>query len=335
MLSLLFYLGTFIPGHTPAAFDPGRPIIKQMIVEDVQCYHTSTGKVKIVVAGGQPPYQYSLDGNIFQKQDLFENLRAGHYNIYLKDAAGGLNTSSFTVKEPEKILFSPSKTTNSSCCEPNGAILVHAQGGTGKIRYQLNDSPFQSSGYFKGLSGGYTVIAKDSLGCKATLVVKVDDLNKPMIDFLNSTEVSCFNGNNGSITVYTIGGSGTLKYSVDSGKNWQTNAMFAQLKAGTYMVKVKDETGCSDSLSIVISQPHALEVSALHTGTAKNESVIVLYSIGGTGSHMYSLNGTDYQSALVFTVNNPGDTIYVKDIAGCTGISKITGDKQTKKIKDQ
>lgn len=335
MFTLLFYLGTLLPGNTSPASIPGKPVIKQMIVEDVQCHHSSTGKVKIVVTGGQPPYQYSLDGNNFQKQDLFENLKAGHYNVYLKDAAGGLNTSSFTVKEPQKIQFSPSKTTNSSCCEPNGAILVHAQGGTGRIRYQLNDSPFQGSGYFKGLSGGYTVIAKDSLGCKATLVVKVDDLNKPMIDFLNSTEVSCFNGNNGSITVYTIGGSGTLKYSVDSGKNWQANPMFTQLKAGTYMVRVKDETGCSDSLSIVISQPHELEVSALSLGTADNASVTVQYSIGGTGSHMYSLNGTDYQSALVFKGTNLGDTIYVKDIAGCTGVSKIAGDRRTKKHKDQ
>ena len=156
-----------------------------------------------------------------------------------------------------------------------------------------------------------------------------------MIDFLNSTEVSCFNGNNGSITVYTIGGSGTLKYSVDSGKSWQTNAIFTQLKAGTYMVKVKDETGCSDSLSIVISQPHELEVSALSNSIAKNATVTVQYSIGGTGSHMYSLNGTDYQSSLVFTGNNLGDTIYVKDIAGCTGVSKITEVNGTKKHKDQ
>jgi len=333
-LSLVFFGLVF----TASASNTKSPHIKQIIVDDARCYGQSTGSAQIVVSGGKPPYQYSLDGKHFQRQDVFKFLKAGHYQVYLKDSENDLCTSTFTVYQPEKIHFSPAKTTHSSCCYPDGAVLVHAQGGTGTLQYQLNDSPFQESGYFNGLSGGYTVVAKDSVGCKTSQIVKIDDFSGPRIDFMNSTEVTCYGGNNGSITVFSIGGSGNVSYSINGGKTWQHNPHFTDLKAGIYLAKVKDETGCADSLSIVISQPPLLEVSATCTTNDNGTyaaTICVEYSIGGTGPHVYRLDNGDYQNAGIFKTPAAGEHIlYVKDRAGCTTqnlVNTITGKKDITK----
>lgn len=299
-----------------------KPVIKKVVVENPKCHNYSTGSAQVLVQGGTPPYAYSLDGKFFQKEDVFKHLKAGDYRIYLKDSKGNLSTGTFKIHQPEKIRFLPARTTNSGCCYPNGAVLVQAVGGTGPVQYQLNESKFQASGYFSGLAGGYAVVAMDSLGCKANLVVKVDDFSGPLIDFLNSTEVTCSGGNNGSIKVYTVGGSGNISYSINGGKTWQKEPDFNSIKAGTYMVKIKDEMGCSDSATIVISQPPAIESNIQFTLQARNDShkciAEVLYSIGGTGPHQFSLDGINYSDAPVLYSPTSEPTVYTRDMAGCT-----------------
>lgn len=324
MIKLTLYVLAALVG-TQASETSTKLTIKKVVVEDAHCYNYANGSAQVQVQGGVAPYQYSLDGKHFQTEPLFKHLKAGDYRVYLKDAKGNLNTTTFKVNQPEKIRFAPTKVTFAGCCEPNGAVLVEAHGGTGTLQYQINESAFQKSGYFSGLAGGYTVVAMDSLGCKATVVVRVDDFSGPMIDFLNSTEVSCPGGNNGSLDVFAVGGSGTILYSIDRGKNWQKESTFKNLEAGQYMVKIKDAMGCTDSAEIIISQPPVIETRAQLTSKndKKNFMVEVLYSIGGTGQHEFSLDGQVYSSQQVLYSNSEKPLIYTRDMAGCIAITSF------------
>lgn len=300
--------------------------IKEIKVFPVKCFGQASGGIEVRANGGKLPHLYSIDGINFQTEPVFKGLKSGHYKLYVKDAEGKVKHASCHIPQPDKIKFLPPKITSSSCCNPDGAVLVSATGGKGSISYQINDGEFQSSGYFKGLSGGYTITAKDSAGCKSNLVVTIRDFNGPLIDFINITDASCAGGNNGSIQLFAVGGTGNIKYSIDGGNTYSDNPVFKNLKAGTYTAKIKDETGCTDAQVIIIEEPAPIEIftDAIISKNKKEVSVQVKYSIGGTGNHYYSLNGTDFQVSGNFKIAlSDEQVIYVKDVAGCVFSEKI------------
>lgn len=307
---------------------PTEMLINELHITDVKCFGQSNGSVTIILSGGKQPYYYSLNAANYQTDPHFDGLKAGKYKLYVKDSKGEKKTMEFTVNQPQKIHFPTVKYTHASCCYSDGAVLVKAGGGVGKFMYQIGDSDFKSNGYFEGLSGGYTVIAKDSLGCMGSVVVTISDFNGPVIDFINTTDVSCYGGSNATLNVNAMGGSGELQYSINQGKTYQKESLFRQLKAGKYTIRVKDESGCLDSNTVVISEPPALEVAATSSclpGANQKNEIKIDYSIGGTGTRTYSINNRDFQEGKVFRNVDPGTyTVYVKDVAGCTGSVKIS-----------
>src|SRR5690606_661784 len=53
------------------------------------CYDASNGATIVVTASqGTAPYEYSINGSAFQKNDTFSNLIPGSYNIIVRDANG-------------------------------------------------------------------------------------------------------------------------------------------------------------------------------------------------------------------------------------------------------
>ncbi len=63
--------------------------IKAFIESGRPCTGSSEGQLRIKdVRGGKAPYQFSLDGSPFQEEDKFEGLKAGDYDIQVKDANG-------------------------------------------------------------------------------------------------------------------------------------------------------------------------------------------------------------------------------------------------------
>ena len=62
------------------------------------CEALSNGLLQISARGGTPPYLYSIDGERYQDELLFETLNAGEtYNLYIQDAAGCLYQESFIM----------------------------------------------------------------------------------------------------------------------------------------------------------------------------------------------------------------------------------------------
>ena len=109
------------------------------------------------------------------------------------------------------------------------------------------------------------------------------------------TDVQCFGGNDGSITVTASGGTGTLVYSRDNGLNFQASNVFTNLLLGTYKIVVMDAAGCiSGSQSVTITQPAAIAISP---STLPNGSVLSPYNqtitaTGGTPPHSFTATGS-------------------------------------------
>ncbi len=127
-------------------------------------------------------------------------------------------------------------------------------------------------------------------------------------------QITCFNQNNGSISVSVSGGNGALSYSLNGGA-YQSSNVFSNLAAGTYAVTVRDGAGFTVTTnSVTITNPPNLTINASVNGNA-----ITIQASGGTGALQYSLNGGPLQSSNVFSgLSNGAYTCMVTDANGCT-----------------
>lgn len=143
-----------------------------------------------------------------------------------------------------------SNARDSDCNGSNGAFTANGTGGDGSYTFSIDGSGFQESGTFEGLSSGsYTVTVKDGNECTATATVNISD-RVDVTMTIASTEAGC-GENNGSITV-TADGEGTFTYSINDG-SFQENGVFENLSRGIYIVRARDENGCSVAESVEVS----------------------------------------------------------------------------------
>jgi len=292
-------------------------------VVNVTCNGGNNGSVISVGTGGVSPYSYSLNGDTYQATAIFSGLVAGTYTLTVKDNIGCKQTSNFTITQPAAIHFSIPTSTNASCGNADGGITVTASGGVSPLQYRLNTGTYQSNGVFTGLeAGGYTITAKDVTGCVFSSIFSVNNLGGPSFGITNSTNVSCYGGNDGSINLSSIGGTGIVQYSINGGVTYQNSGIFAHVTAGTYTAMVKDAAGCTEVKVFYINQPSYFTLSAVNTGLSCFEShdgqIDVTHFTGGTGVPVFSLDGINFQSGLNFSGLTAGTyTVYGKDIAGC------------------
>ncbi|MCG3166749.1 MAG: hypothetical protein POELPBGB_02531 [Bacteroidia bacterium] len=298
-------------------------------VENASCYGSNDGSVTGSGSGGATPYTYSLNGFSYQSSPTFGDLAAGQYALYVRDALGCVSTTSFTVTQPSQIVISSASSTNASCGNSNGGILVTATGGTGTLQYKLDNGAYQSTGSFSNLaSGSYVVTVKDANNCTVSANVTVNNFGAPTLSVLSTTNVSCNGGDDGTIILNATGGTGTLQYSIDGGDNFQTSGSFTSLEAGTYSVLVKDNAGCTAGFTVVISEPQSLSFTLSATSVScydgDNGSITVTSATGGIGAFSYSIDGVNYQSGTEFNgLSAASYTVYLKDAASCISSQTI------------
>lgn len=126
----------------------------------------SNGTITISASGGAG-FTYKLNsGGTYQASNSFNNLSAGTYTAFAKDAGGCENTALVTVSVNNTIVIGT--TVNpASKCSSNGLVTVNASGSSGFI-YKLNaGGTYQASNIFSALAAGnYLLFAKDAFGCE-------------------------------------------------------------------------------------------------------------------------------------------------------------------------
>ena len=142
------------------------------------------------------------------------------------------------------------------------------------------------------------------------------------------TNVSCFGGADGTITVNVTSGVGPYKYSLDGGITETTNNFFNGLTAGSYVVTVRDAKQCLySSAPITITQPAAALTATTFlttpltcgTGNVAQPATVTINGVGGTGPYVYSFDlGANYSATNAYQ-SYVGTTfnVLVKDAKGC------------------
>ncbi|MCB0532551.1 MAG: proprotein convertase P-domain-containing protein [Lewinellaceae bacterium] len=268
--------------------------------------------ITVQVAGGAAPLEYSLDGQTFQPEPVFENLPNGNYTITVQDANGCTGTATALVDVPPLTAELTIETPIGCNGDSDGTLAVTVAGGVGPYVYSLDGQTFQSENTFSGLSAGtYTVTVQDDSGNTSTTNAIL--LNDPPVIAANATATL------NSIAVAATGGTGAYMYSLD-GQNFQADSIFENLLNGNYIITVQDANGCTATTTATVDVPPLVIADVTITGTilCPGETVSLLISAdGGVPPYQFSLDGGAYQSDSLFeNVAGGIHTVTLLDAAG-------------------
>ncbi len=277
----------------------------------------SNGTISAVGSGGSGALTYSINGVSYQSSGVFTGLASGTYSVSVKDATGCINATSVTVGNTGAPTVT-AVSTASACGSGNGTITVNASGGTAPLQYSINGTVFQSSNLFTGLAPGtYTVRTGDAGACITNTSVTVSAVPAPTVT--GYTISATCNNSNGAIIAN--GGSGVTPYQYSiNGTTFQSINQFTGLAAGSYTITIKDVNGCTNTSGISVGNLQAPSQNLAFTAATclNSNGTITSTATGGTPPYQYSLNGTTYQVANLFSGLAAGNyTVYVKDNNGC------------------
>lgn len=269
-----------------------------------------------------PANEDSVLLNIFPIMDLvpegIETLK-----IYtLAGCAAGLPTDSTLIQLRDYDILGINPDTSYIC--RNSTLQLQASGGY--TTYTWDAHPALSSTIVANpvvslASGSGMFVCTASVGtCQAkdSAFVRIKDL-----ELLSKTDVNCRNGTTGVVRV----GAGPewprpLAFSIDGGVTYQPDSTFSNLPAGSHTIRIRDASGCIDSIIVPLIQvfPDLIQSNSTTDAscTGNPDGTITVTASGGNPAYQYSLNGGTFGSNNLFNVLQGTHTIVVKDNNGCT-----------------
>lgn len=309
---------------------PASAISASSSVVNATCFGESTGSIDLTPEGGVPPYTY-LWSNGATTQDI-SGLTAGTYSVTITDSNDCNANHSATVTQPPASLGGAViSQTNVSCRGgDDGIITLTGTGGTLPYEYSINGGAYQSSGTFTGLNAGsHTINIRDGNLCTYSLTVTITEPPSSLTgNIVSQTDVNCFGGNSGSVTVAGTGGTAPYNYAIDGGA-FQASGLFGDLIAGPHTITIRDFRLCLYDLVVTIMQP-ALPLSVSTTKTdvvcrGASTGSATATAVGGTPPYSYTWNTTPVQTSSTATGLKAGTyTVTVVDSRGCLTSSTVT-----------
>jgi len=278
-----------------------------------------------VIASGSTGFTFKLNaGGSYQASNVFSNLAAGAYTIFVKDGAGCEKTSPVTVSSSTPITVNGTSTPATNCVN-NGTITVTATGGT-SFTYKLGlAGTYQVSNVFTNLAAGsYTVFAKENAGCEISTTVTVNANNSIVVTANSSAATNC--QANGSVTINASGSTG-FTYKLNAGGIYQVSNVFNNLAAGNYTAFAKDAAGCENSVLVTVSSNNTITVTATTVSASKcsNNGTITVNASGSSGFTYKLEAGGVYQASSLFIGLAAGNyTMFAKDAFGCEKSVAVT-----------
>jgi gliding motility-associated-like protein len=280
------------------------------------------------VTGGTATYQYSLNGGALQAGTIFPNLLAGTYTVVVTDANSCTVSNTVTVINLGAPAAVISAQTNVSCNGGNnGSVTISASGGSGSgYTYTLNTGQTNGTGVFSGLSAGnYTLSLTDGAGCPATATFTITQ--PPVLNGSIQTQsnVLCFSGNTGSVTVTQTGGTSPFTYALNGGA-FGASATFSGLAATSYTVTVKDNNGCLSNVPVTITQPTAITLafSSVNANCTDANGTATVAPNGGTPGYSQVWTGGGGTGLTTVPVVAGTYSVTVTDANGCTATGNTT-----------
>ena len=278
-------------------------------ISSVICFGANSGSVVIdSITGGNEPYDIqwgSVDNT---------NLFAGTYDVDIVDSIGCVHSEQFVVNQPTQILSNEILYPPSCFNFSDGSIAIYPSGGVSSLSYFWLPPATGNSDSLYGLSFGvYSLVVNDGNSCLDTIEINLQAPPRLELNFLSVDSIlSCY----GETTLLDLVNSGGIApYSIIWNDGYSNHQRV--VGAGNYSVEVIDDNGCSEIISIEITEPDQLQILLEYTnmtcdsgGTASVTSsggtspISFFWSTGDTLQNIDSLWGTVYWIIAVDSCGN-------------------------------
>ena len=306
-------------GSSQVVADALPPTITLNNILDVTCNGGADGRIRVNVAGGVAPYIVNWSNGAVGT--LNSNLIAGVYTATVTDDVGCTATLSATVNEPPALQLVTASTA-ATCGATNGTASVVVNGGTPGYTYNWIPSGGNAANASGLGSGAYTVEVTDNNGCTSQQNITVASSNGPTVAVLIATDVTCFGGNNGDLTIAVNGGAAPYTYLWSNGGS---GLQSTNLTAGNYTVTVTDDNGCTSTVVAVINEPSALvtpfTVTTAHCGQSDGGADVQV--AGGVSPYSYAWSTGTSVNNVVSSLPAGAYTVTVTDANGCTANQSV------------
>ena len=313
----------------PVVINQPEKLVATIKATDVTCFDGSDGTITITnPLNGTPPYSYSLDGGVtWHSVDFFSGLKADVYTLMMIQDANSCTATlqPVEISQPEKLEAIATRSNETSPDANNGAITISGQkGGTGSYEYSIDGGVnWQFTPEFTGLApGDYIVLVGDAnaANCFISRPVTILPAGSILANYV-FTPVTCYGGNDGTITFTDPSGANVYEFSIDAGDTWQSSPVFTGLPAQNYLLMVRNAESIinrTDIGNFQLTQP-ALLTATLTTSSetfagANDGSITISLPKGGSGDYEYSIDGTNWGNAMIFANLTSGTyTIGIRD----------------------
>jgi gliding motility-associated-like protein len=294
-------------------------------------------------------YEFSINGgSTWTTTTIFTGLSSGTYVVKIRDASQVTCEQTLgNVKIDAPVPLAATATSaNVTCYGANDGVITvkNPTGGSGLYEYSVNGGTWTTTTVLAGLPNDvYTLSMRDikALTCSITIGTYTITQPEQLEATASPTDVTCYDGNDGFITMSGAkGGSGSFEYSVD-GVNWFANKI-QNLKADLYNVQMRDANvhTCIVFLgSIQVKQPEKITADVKSTSVtcfgANDGTITINKTQNGKPPYQYSLNGVaPWQLSNVFTGVKAGtyDLIVVSDANNCVSTLAIVTITEPEKL---
>ncbi len=261
------------------------------------CNNDNTAFAWVTATGCTGPYTYSWNSNNTSSfNDTTFNLPPGTYTITVTCGGGEFCDDDVFVTEPAAVRFNIITINNPTCYgDCDGSATVNTGGGTSPRTVTWYSMPAMTQlatgvSSLSGLCSGqsYLIRVNDSRNCIKDTVINIANPTQ-ILPNLASTNVTCRNFCNGSATSNPSGGNNSsYSYSWNTGS---TSPTISPLCPGTYTVTVTDGSNCTNSDTVIITEPLILNATSTFTNPTCNnlcDGTITLTVTGGTMPYTYS-----------------------------------------------
>ncbi len=146
-------------------------------VTNATCYGSTNGSIAVTPSTGMAPYMYKLGiTGIYGTSNVFSNLKAGAYRVYIKDANSCEGNAVATITQPNRVSASYSKTDETCPNAKNGSVTAICSGANAPYTYRFGSiGSFGANNTFSNLkTGTYRIYVNDANNCSVySILTKV------------------------------------------------------------------------------------------------------------------------------------------------------------------
>jgi len=243
---------------------------------NVDCFGNNSGSASVLASGGTGTFTYSWNTMPIQTSATAIGLSVGTYFVTVTDSNACSKIQSVTITEPAALSINTDSKKDISCfAAANGQISISVIGGTQPYTYNWTKdaAPFATSEDLSNLApGNYEVTVSDTNNCGSIKTAyRITEPTILNLSLVSKKDIICYGSTTGAIIINASGGTPIqiapslfdYKYSWTGPNGFNSsNQNLSNIPAGTYLLTLTDNLGCSKNLSVTINQPTELIINA-------------------------------------------------------------------------